>query len=61
VKATTNTLDVLEALPANAGLLEQELVAAQGRVAVLRKLLRVARTEAAKKARLQSDGHPAAT
>ena len=59
MKGQTNTLNLLEALPGNADLLEQELAAAQGRVAVLRKLLRVARAEAAKKAKRQSDGYAA--
>jgi hypothetical protein len=60
VKSTTSTLDVLEALPANADLLAKELAATKERLSVLRKLARIAKAEAVKKAKCQSDGHMAA-
>jgi hypothetical protein len=54
VKATTNTLDLLAALPSNADLLAKELAATKERLSVLRKLARIAKAEAAKRAKRQS-------
>jgi hypothetical protein len=54
MKGPTSTLDVLEALPANADLLAKELAATKERLSVLRKLARIAKAEAAKKAKRHS-------
>jgi hypothetical protein len=59
VKAVTNTLDLLAALPSNADLLAKELAATKERLSVLRKLARIAKAEAAKKAKRRDTGHPA--